>query len=313
MAMIRECDLPRMHHYQSYDLAWLTPIVFPLSMAIVVQGGAWVALFRERSSMQSAATILAAGELLVETFFGIFCFASCVANFGGRDYAGGQSHCAFQAWYAGWYIFSQLPMLATISAASFLTFRDEGALPSTGASAAAVLGSLGVGALVAALPFFGIGQYVFAKDYCTVDMQDPAFAVLLIIFVLVTAGLMLLGHGRALLKPSTLPKQKTISAAAVLLFLWGWTVAAVISLHGLAGGGFCGDPFETKSPAYGLNAVFLHVQQLANPILYVMYWRRQFPAFSYASADVQPGTGTVVVTGKKQVELGDQDQSVAGA
>jgi len=310
MSMIRDCDLPRMHHYQSYDLAWLTPIVFPLTLAIATQVAAWYLLMRDRRLVQTSATILAAGELFVETCFGLFCIASCLANFGGRGYSGGASHCAFQAWYAGWYIFSQLPMIAAIAAATALTLRDQGTLPSACTSAAAVVGSLGVGALVAAFPFLGVGQYVFAKDYCTVDMQDPPFAVSLLLFILVTTGLMVNGHVGTMRKPSASQQQKIISTAAVVLFFWGWGVAAVIALHGLAGGGFCGDPFETTSPAYGLNAIFLHVQQLANPILYVMYWRKLFPVPSSAVAD-SPAEGVKIV----RVGSDDKDeyQRVAGA
>lgn len=296
---IRDCDLLRLLEYKSYDLAWLTPIVFPLSIALFVQFTAWRSVLKERRNFDASAVILAGGELLVETMFGVFCFASCVANFRGRRYAGGKDHCAFQAWYAGWYTFSQLPLLATIGVAAAMKTCGERKLPGPKVCAIAVLASLGVGALIAALPFLGVGQFTFAKDYCTYDAQDTPFAVMVMLAFLLTVACVAVGHGRMLL--TSAGQARIVSALAIFLFLWGWVVAAVIAFKGLISGSTCNDPFATTSPAYGLNAVFLHVQQLANPVLYAILWRRTFP--SDQKAEVTP----------EAMKLGNELENAAGA
>jgi len=145
---------------------------------------------------------------------------------------------------------------------------------------AVVAASLSVAAVIAALPFFGISQFVFAKDYCTVDIQDTPYAVVLLLAFLATATLVTVGHLRNALRSSAALPSRRISVAAVVLFLWGWVAAAVIAMYGLAAGSSCDDPFTTTSPVYGFNAIFLHVQQMANPILYVMFWRPLFPTSS---------------------------------
>uniref|UniRef100_A0A7S4Q6E4 G-protein coupled receptors family 1 profile domain-containing protein n=1 Tax=Alexandrium monilatum TaxID=311494 RepID=A0A7S4Q6E4_9DINO len=312
MAPIRECDAQRMERYTSYDLAILTPILFPLTAALVVQLLSWVFLWRERRQTNLSATILCGGELLVETFFGIFCLGSCVANFAERDYVGGTSACAFQAWYAGWYTFSQLPMLAALSAA--VGYRESwgaGSLPSPSACAGVVFGCLAVGALVAALPFMGVSHFVFPKDYCMYDLQDTPFAMIFLLWFFVAAACVTLGPLRlAILRcvQGSGPEDTNVQILcimAVVLFLWGWVVSAAIAVRGLAKGSVCSDDFATSSTVYGFSAVFLHVQQLANPVLYAVFWRRAL------SAPFVPWLGTST-TKVVEVSVQAQDASAGG-
>lgn len=307
MAPIRECDVQRMLNYTSYDMAFLTPILFPLSVALLVQGTAWIFLWRERHKTHHSATILCGGELLVESFFGIFCLGSCVANFSQRRYVGEECACGFQAWYAGWYTFSQLPMLGVLSVAiGYREWRADAGLPSPRACAAVVVGCLAVGALIAALPFLGVSHFVFPKDYCMYDLQDTPYAVIFLLLFVAVAVCVALGPLRLSVLPCLRGRAaegthvQFLCMASAALFAWGWTVAAVIALRGLSGGSYCGDDFATSSTVYGFNAIFLHVQQLANPVLYGILWRRAL------SAGFAPG---VAVTTTKVVDIDAKTQA----
>eukprot|EP00419_Tripos_fusus_P043917 CAMPEP_0172822494 /NCGR_PEP_ID=MMETSP1075-20121228/16707_1 /TAXON_ID=2916 /ORGANISM="Ceratium fusus, Strain PA161109" /LENGTH=312 /DNA_ID=CAMNT_0013663489 /DNA_START=1 /DNA_END=939 /DNA_ORIENTATION=+ len=309
MGFVRDCDLQRALAYSSYDLAWLTPVVFPLSMSLFTQGISWILLWRERLQTDPSIGVLTGGLLLVETFFGVFCICSCLANFVTRDYVGGETACGFQGWYAGWYVFSQLPMLAAMGIITGQAVRrGSDTLPSPKQCALGVIVVLIAAAFIAALPFLGVSHYSFPKDYCSTDLQDRPYAALFLLDFLFTAGCIAWGPLRVVL--GCIPEQNSsrsidagadhsqncllriICAAIVALFTWGFTVAAVISVVGLVQGSTCDDPFATSSPVFGLNAIFLHVQQLVNPVLYGVYLRRQLSTEACSVVNVMPKGAT---------------------
>jgi len=308
MGFVRDCDLQRALAYRSYDLAWLTPIVFPLFLSLGTQAFSWTLLWRERLHTDPSIGVLCGGLVLVETFFGVFCLCSCLANYATRDYAGGEAACGFQGWYAGWYVFSQLPLLAAMGIMiRQVVLKGSRRLPTPTRCAVGVIVVLLATGFIAALPFLGVSHYSFPRDYCTVDLQDRPYASCFLLLFLVTAGCIIFGPLRvaagcipyvqqnsstgtdAGIKHARVTSSLRITCTAIVaLFTWGFTVAAAISLIGLARGSICDDPLATSSPIFGLNAIFMHVQQLANPLLYGVYLRRELSVEACSVVNVMP-------------------------
>lgn len=202
--------------YKSYDLQWLGPIVYPLSFAVVAQALVFYDMLRRTCCADRAAatrwlvpqsarlngaaappdarvSLLVIMVMLSETTFAVLCLVQCSINFITRSFPGGRAACDFQAFYATYYTFSsvgtfELAVLfgarAAISGGNCSLFR----MPIIAGAGVAVHGGA---LLIAALPLFGAGEYLFATDYCQYNAEGtfaPLVFAWLIAGLLITAG-----------------------------------------------------------------------------------------------------------------------------
>eukprot|EP00966_Prymnesium_polylepis_P067478 1567056-Prymnesium_polylepis.1 len=98
--------------YQSYDDAWLGPILYPLSLALIAQAIIYADLLKHRlsgkpflpgarqgpSDSRVETTVLFV--MFAESFFAVACIWQCTNNFSARAFVGGSDACDLQAFYA---------------------------------------------------------------------------------------------------------------------------------------------------------------------------------------------------------------------
>merc|ERR1711865_1068245 len=121
---VAEEDHARLESYGNYDLAVLTPVVFPLSFALIAIVYSYYRIFFVSTNAHPTAKIVAGAVTSAEALFGFFCWGSCVANYADMGYSGGLSACDFQGWYSAFYSFSQ-PIILAIAAVVALLNTDS--------------------------------------------------------------------------------------------------------------------------------------------------------------------------------------------
>merc|ERR1712118_177850 len=262
LSSVAEQDRGRLNAYSNYDLAVLTPVIFPLSLAVIaVLYAGWTIMRDTRSHPTSRflAGTITAGECL----FAFFCLGSCVANYAEMQYSGGLSACEFQGWYSGFYCFSQ-PLFIGAAATASLSLQMCKTLPSTSQMAGLVGVSTVFGVIMCSLPTMGETQYRFPKDFCMFDIQDDAIgAVFLCEFLLVSVVMV----------AACVRLWDTVIwwvyPLLTMVFYWGFSMLFIIVLMDWSG------DLDAHSTVWGWMAVLMHTQQLANPLLYSLLWLAQ--------------------------------------
>jgi len=269
---VRDCDGLRMSH-QHYTVATLFPcFTFPLLPGLAVTAWTWWRIWRELRDSEQSVLVLCIGLLFVETLFGMLCWAQCVALLANNAFLGGSSLCAVQGWYTGFYMLAKPLIVAQISIATVCWIK-QGTLPSPTACKL-VLGSILLfAALYPLLPLVGTSHYTFPTAFCMVDLMDTWFAIpFLIVFACMTGCV-----GRLLVatKVSTTPWLRRFSKL-MLLSPPGWCFAVLIAIVGILTGSSCNhSPFgEYGGAVYGCYVIMAHLNQIVNPLLFGIYWRR---------------------------------------
>ena len=282
--------------YHSYDLAWLGPIAFPLYLALLVQAFVVKDMMSRRSSkpsvdVRTGAThsahipvhsvqseiatlhvpqVTTALILAAETIFGVLCIIQCVHNYSSRAFVGGAGPCDTQALYSTYYIFAGMG-LATFGIAVGCYIRVHGDasmkfVVSTGVAVHALA------LVLASLPHFGLGAYLFAVDFCVADIEQPLFAALTIgvyaLCLLVILGS--LAYERRHRAAAASPPGALYVAAA--WFAVAWLSVVHISLLWLVGGTSVYD--SDRKTAYAWMGMLTHSNQLVVPICFGFFWRR---------------------------------------
>ena len=177
--------------YKSYDLAWLGPIVYPLTFAVIAQAAVFYDMARRsccrgkksldwlvpRSARQETGaaaapdariTLLVLIVMASEAIFAILCLVQCAINFTARSFPGGGGACDFQAFYATYYTFSSIGTFALAMVFGARAIITNGSCPLFKVPLIALSGVAvhGGALLIAALPLLGAGEYLFATDYC---------------------------------------------------------------------------------------------------------------------------------------------------
>ena len=179
----------RLAGYSSYDLAWLGPIVYPLSLALIAQASVYLDMVRHRFASKAATdprvecTVLLV--MLAESIFAVSCIWQCIVNYANRAFMGGADACDVQAFYATYYNFASLVLAAygTLIASLFVTSGGNYrwlTLPAVVGGGAAIHAAA---LLVASVPLMGaqdIGGYEFAQDYCMYRVEGSFYATLLL-------------------------------------------------------------------------------------------------------------------------------------
>lgn len=238
MHMIREDDIET---YTSYDEAWAVPILFPISIGLLVQASVYIDACRRRPRAAEVYAIVG-----LETAFGVACLTQCSTNFAMRDYVGGKMACAVQGWYTTLYVFGSLNLYVL----NFARLHTPVDLPCSWAFV--IIGA----AAVASLPLAGIGSYAFATDFCIPDPQTFTIA-LITDYVLAIVGMTILLYKR---RDRIFARGLTIDyAAAVYLPL---VATAIIEL---AQG-------NVPHRLFTLVAIAMHFNQIAVPLIWGWYW-----------------------------------------
>jgi len=216
-------DHGRLDAYSNYDLAVLTPVIFPLSFALVAVVFAFYRLASHHSSHPTC-RLVAGAVTAGEGLFAFFCWGSCVANYADMGYSGGLSACDFQGWYSGFYCFSQ-PIFIGTAAAVTASIQMRKQFPPTGwVAAVLVLGTI-FAFLMSSLPLMGATEYRFPKDFCIFDIQNDAMGgIFLAEFVLVSTALVAASIS---LRETSIP---WLYPALTLFFWWGFSTLAAIVL-----------------------------------------------------------------------------------
>ena len=196
--------------YESYSLAWLAPIFYPLALACAAQILIVVDICRRRSGKPFlplprfvrahfaepgsiridprldavVVTILAA-----EVVFAWACIVQCITNYHSKRFVGTENACDVQAWYATYYVFSAIGLAAYgILLGYHLIRTGDASLPcQSSLSPKSILPHLlpgvlihAMAALFASLPLFGLKGYMFATDYCMFNIEAPLFSSLIL-------------------------------------------------------------------------------------------------------------------------------------
>ena len=300
--------------YKSYDLAWLGPILYPLVFAVIAQALVYHDMCRATCNAKAEmgplsrrltrlsgdapppdarVTLITLIVMLSETTFAIFCLLQCIVNFATRSFLGGAAACDLQAFYATYYTFSSVGVFAVATLFGARIVITEGTcclfkLPIVAAAGVAVHGGA---LLLAALPLMGVGEYLFATDYCQYNVEGTGYSVL--VFVCLLVGLVIIVASTVAVlrvgsKPCvTLPVCSTNGAeaqqsselrrstaqlfcASSLYYAASWlTTIVIICLYWANGEVFSSAQWRV----YGAQALILHSNQLVVPLLIGLWWR----------------------------------------
>lgn len=277
----------RMFAYESYDETWLLPIGFPLSLAAAAQLVVYSSALRHWCSGRPllpsllgaraadkaapppsrAVDALVSLPMLSETIFCVCCIVQCFINFGARAYVGGATACYVQGFYAAYYTFSSSGITGLVALAGAGVLARPGRVCWGVVLAAGVLVQL-LSALIAALPLLGAGEYLFAKDYCMHDVESPMYGALFLVwwsasFLAVLGAVAVSTSARTRLSPAARALLRGIAAYYAI----AWLPSVLIVLVWLGRGSVAAET-EGVVGLYGCQAIFLHLNQLAVPLLF---------------------------------------------
>ena len=299
--------------YGSYDLAWLGPILYPLVFAVIAQALVYHDMCRatcgskaELGPLSRRLTRLSGGApppdarvtlitlivMLSETTFAVVCLVQCIVNFASRSFSGGAGACDFQAFYATYYTFSSVGVfaMATLFGARIVVTEGTCCLFKLPVVAAAGIAVHGGALLLAALPLLGVGEYLFATDYCQYNVEGTGFSVLVFVCLLVglvvivgsTAAVLCVGSKPCLNVPICSTKGSEaqhselrrstaqLFCASSLYYTASWlTTMVIICLYWANGEVFSSAQWRV----YGAQALILHSNQLVVPLLIGLWWR----------------------------------------
>lgn len=283
-----------LEQYTSYGDAIIGPVIFPLAFACIGQAIVYSDLIVHRFTKGERSLIrlkarpcgfcaAAAAErvppsllgdmpvLLVlpsETVFALCCIVQCAVNWSARSYVGKELACNVQGFYAGYYAFggagaSALAMVVCVRAL-------DSPFTMTSARCHCVVLACGLAVnvaaiMLAALPFMGVGEYLFAVDYCIPNVEAPTMGTVLLVwltvcFVAKGAAAFFAIRSKHITRPA---KALLVAFVPHCLLTWSWLF--IIAVSAFANGGVAG---TSTGYLYGANALFLHTNQLIIPIYF---------------------------------------------
>lgn len=274
--------------YTSYSLAWLAPILYPLSIAMVVfliLAFFWI---RDNKRPRHRVIDMVSGFVVaVELMFTICCLIQCSINYSTRSYAGGSTACAVQGFYSTLYAFGTLGAVVLALGCSY-RILTTGHLSWTAKQAGLPMLAITVGALViACFPLWNVGSYIFAVDYCMYDLEGTFYQVVFMaaysISLVLIAFFLIAGYVKAV-DHEAKRKSRYLFLLGLFWFVV-WLPAVIIWGFSVAGNDpSTGDWWRL----YGANAIILHSQQLGNMIFYGYLWRRWMYDYLTKTATVYP-------------------------
>lgn len=282
--------------YTSYDLAWLGPIVYPLSFALIAQAIVYsdmVSLFSRKRGVikppsrtsqklsrgsiypESRSTSITLLVMSTESLFALLCITQCIINFATRSFAGTDAACDFQAFYATYYTF------ASLSLSAFAVFFALNAIlyPSASYTTKTIIASglllHAAALLIAALPLMEEGTYMFAGDYCTWNAESPMYAALFLVCYFASGVVVARSIFTAYNHKGRLNEENREGGLRMVIitgayFFASWMTSLVLVLLYLSQG----QVRESSAwRIYGAQAIILHTNQLVTPLLVGYYLR----------------------------------------
>jgi len=260
LSRVSSSDQPRLESYSNYNLAVLTPVIFPLTFALVAVLIAGYSLAFRMGKAHPTPRLITAAIVAGEGVFAFFCWGSCVANYAQMGYSGGLSACEFQGWYSGFYSFCQ-PLLLGGAALCSTTLRKNQNFPSIQTTSALIGLTVIFAGITASLPLMNETHYRFPKDFCLFEIQaDSVGGIFFSVFVLVSAVMI---QAAWQLCDTTLRVYYPLFTA---FFWWGFVTMAAIVLMSWA------DKLQDHDTVWGWMAILMHTQQLGNPLIYTFLW-----------------------------------------
>jgi len=267
--------------YQSYDKAWLFPIAVPLAVGIVTQILVYADMVRRRCRRAAPAPSSAVVEgtalliMLPETLVGVLSIVQSVVNYESRAFVGGASACDLQAAYSTYYVHAAMALGAYgMVVGAIVKVNGKAPLKTTLAVGASIHA---VAATVAALPFLGHGSYLFAVDYCLMDVESPLFAWLALAYYFV-CELTVIGaliyevrsRARLQLRGFRVRDLHTKEFLFMAWFLLSWfSLLNIIKVYILEG-----SVYDTpQKGAYATMGMLVLGNQIVTPVYFGYLWR----------------------------------------
>jgi hypothetical protein len=247
--------------------------------------------------------------MLSETIFGVCCIIQCAVNYSHRSYVGGARACEWQGLYACYYTFASTGLCAVTALVGARAIAPKSPAPShCGLAVGAGIVVHGVALTIAALPLLGASgaRYMFAHDYCQHDIESPLYAriflcwwtfcTILVAYAAVRVACASAAPARAAITadgqgPSTASAPppphgaRRLFLGIAIYYVIAWLPSLLITFTYLARGG----PVSI-SPLlglFGVQAIALHFNQLAVPMLFA--WRlREHMNAAYAMRGEPP-------------------------
>lgn len=270
-----------MEAYESYPLAWLVPVLFPLLPAAVLNLALALSVARRRfcssrdlHTVSQDADAPVIGVLGFDLVFSLCCIVQCFVNYSNRNYVGDDEACYVQGIYSTFYVAGELPMAVLIFYVTYQKCANSTFWP-TGTRWS--IFAIYIFAVVCSLlpTFFG-GQFLFKKDYCLWDIESNA------LYAVITAALCVMSFILSLvfwIKSSQTEAFKEarhsqlIMLVMFLILITCWWPMTAISFDAIAHGSLPKDGWAWQW-GYGLSAVLIHLRHLLNPIVYGFIWRK---------------------------------------
>ena len=254
--------------YHSYDLAWLGPITFPLAVALIAQLSVYLSLLRGRFSRVGKAPdpspVIQGAVLMIlaaETIFGVLCIVQCIINWSHRAFVGGADWCDAQAHYSSYYIYAGMG-LCTFGIVVGCYVRVHGSA-NLGIVLGAGLTVHAVALALASLPRMGAGAYLFAVDFCLVDLESPLFATLTVGIYLACVAIIfgaLCYEWRSRVAASSTASPPMVLYVLAIWFLIAWYSVIHVSLLWWLYGGTVYD--SAHKGAYAWMGMLTHTNQV---------------------------------------------------
>merc|ERR1712087_932100 len=194
--------------YHSYELQWLGPILYPLSLAIIAQAlvfvdivqshkgrrflpQLWYSAQGNRTSkastfkpMDHRINLVAAIIMIAEVVFAVCCLVQCIINYHSRAFVGTRTACDVQAAYATYYVFAAIGLAAYGIVVGWRVISTGGKCPLFRVPPLLAAGVLihSTAAIIALLPLFGVDGWMFATDYCMFHIEAPTYCTLFLTF-----------------------------------------------------------------------------------------------------------------------------------
>jgi len=296
--MVHRVHYDALASYHSYELAWLGPIVLPLGLALIAQVIVYSDMLRHRCCPAMRWPLRkASGDpppvlivetmvmsiMLAETIFGILCIVSCIINFAQRAYVGGYRVCDYQAFYSTYYVFAGMALgTYGVIFGALVRANRRVSLPLVIGSAIAIHA---IALIIAALPLMGAGEYLFAVDFCTMNVEGALFSTLTLVYyvlgLLVIMGcLVWASRARASVTKGKFGSAVPPSRPWVLYIAAAWFAVAwfSVALLALLSFGSSGPVYADHKWAYAVMALLVHSNQLFVPLIFGWFFRYEMHA-----------------------------------
>jgi len=196
---------------------------------------------------------------------------------------GGYGVCDYQAFYSTYYVFAGMALgtYGVVFGALVRAGRSV-SLPFVVGSAIAIHV---IALIIAALPLMGAGEYLFAVDFCTMNVEGTLYSTLTLIyyvigFLAIVGCLVRMPQTRARAAHGKGGSTYPVSRPWVLYTAATWFAVAwfSVALLALLSAGSSGPVYANHKWAYAVMALLVHSNQLFVPLIFGWFFRYEMHA-----------------------------------